>query len=144
MTSTWAAEQTILRLFRALDDNDDELALTFFAKTAVWRRPLGECVGETAIRQELLSRSRTRRIVHLVSNLIIRNRDELNANVTFNSLAFADNRPLPGTPSPMSLPIALDLYHAEMRVEDTRWVIARMECTRLFETAPSGPASQPL
>lgn len=125
--------QSIFRLFRALDEHDDESALRLFADSAVWQRPGGERVGAIAIARELKSRPRERRIVHLVTNLIVGSRGSY-AEVTFSALAFADNSPRPGEASLMSLPLAIDAYQASLSPVSEGWLVGRLASTRLFSS----------
>lgn len=125
-------EQALLKLFDGIDANNAERVARAFAADGVWERRERQFIGHADIIEEMRRRPAGRAIQHLISNFVVRTSDGSTASVSFKVLAFADDRPIKGVPSPMALPIALDLYAATLVFREREWMVASLKGDRLF------------
>jgi hypothetical protein len=129
-------EQSILKLFAAIDAHSGVMVAAAFSADGVWIRHTYPCAGRDAIIDAMDRRPADRAIQHLISNFIVKAIDRTQAQTSFTVLAYADDRPIAGEPSPMSLPIALDRYDATLVNCDGTWLVSHLAGDRLFVRKP--------
>ena len=121
------AIQTVIRFFRHLDENNYQALAALLHPQGVWHRQGAELRGEEEVISALAKRSPTRRIVHLLTNLVGDMLEDGVAGVTGYMLVVKHEAGAELTgPAPLEGIESIRIIRARVRDTEHGWRVERM------------------
>ena len=117
--------------FRALDENDTEVATALFLKDGRWIRPSGTLNGVDEIRAEIAKRNPERISRHIVSNLRILEFAPTRCRIAYNLTTYAGPRGNGGVIDLEGPAGVLDCDDVAV-LTDGQWLFAERSAAQIF------------
>lgn len=131
----WKCQKAIVAFYRCFDERDYSGLLARIHPDGVWLRQGKELKGERQIMEAMHARSKTLRIHHLLSNVLVEvDRESERAKLFAYLLTYRhdDGEPRIG-PAPLKGPWGIYVCNAEPRPVAGDWRIYRLKNTPTFE-----------
>jgi hypothetical protein len=123
----YQAIQTVIRFFRHLDEGNYRALAALLHPQGVWHRQGAELRGEAQVIDALAKRSPTRRIVHLLTNLVADMPEDGNAEVTGYMLVVMHEAGVKLTgPAPLAGIESIRMIRARLSHTKQGWRVERM------------------
>jgi hypothetical protein len=123
----YQAIQTMIRFFRNLDENNYQALAALLHPQGVWYRQGAELRGGEQVMAALSKRSPTRRIVHLLTNLVADMHEDKTAEVTGYMLVVMHDAGVKLTgPAPLAGIQSIRIIRARLRDTEQGWQVERM------------------